>query len=68
MPVIKILMTNGDRTMPLCEVECTPLKAFAKAKDLPRRMFSAADRIASCAKNHGVGNCNDVPKTNHWRN
>ena len=27
-----------------------------------------ADRIASCAKNHGVGNCNDVPKTNHWRN
>ena len=27
-----------------------------------------ADRIALCAENHGVGDCNDVPKTNHWRN
>lgn len=27
-----------------------------------------ADKAAACAKNHGVGDCNDVPKTNHWRN
>ena len=27
-----------------------------------------AERVAYCAKNHGVGDCSNTPKTNHWRN
>ena len=37
-------MTNGDITMPLCEVDCVPKKSASKADDLPKRLFFAAMR------------------------
>ena len=27
-----------------------------------------ADRVASCIKTNGIGDCAGLPKTNHWRN
>lgn len=64
MSIIKISITNGDVTMPLCEVDCEPMIYIRESDDLSSRFFSAA--ISRVLENEG-GYLKSFGLAHEWR-